>query len=155
MAIERRAYARPWSPNLFVAEMTEPHNRNYLVARMDREVVGYAGLICYGDEAHVTNIAVEPMLQGHGIASRLLLEQARAALHMGGNAISLEVRVTNWRAQRLYARFGFHPVGIRRNYYAELHEDALIMWTDDISTEAYRRRLDAIDRSMSEGPVTA
>ena len=58
---------------------------------------------------------------------------------MGAHAVSLEVRVTNWRAQRLYARFGFRPVGIRRNYYAELHEDALIMWTDDVRTAAYRR----------------
>ena len=104
MAIEREAYARPWSPNLFVAEMTEPNNRNYLVAK-----------------------------------------------DMGGRAVSLEVRVTNWRAQRVYARFGFHPVGIRRNYYAELHEDALIMWTDDIRDAAYRRRLDAIMASLPDG----
>ena len=102
MAIERQAYARPWSPNLFVAEMTEPNNRNYVVARIDRDVAGYAGLICYGDEAHITNIAVDPMLQGHGIAHRLLHEQLIAAREMGGQAVSLEVRVTNWGAQRLY-----------------------------------------------------
>src|SRR4249920_942597 len=79
MAIERQAYARPWTSNLFVAEMTEPSNRNYFVARIDRDVVGYAGLICYDDEAHITNIAVDPMLQGHGIAHRLLAEQIGAA----------------------------------------------------------------------------
>lgn len=151
MAIERQAYARPWSPNLFIAEMMEPHNRNYLVAKVDREVVGYAGLICYGDEAHVTNIAVDPMHQGHGIAHRLLYEQILAAAAMGGLAVSLEVRVTNWGAQRLYARFGFHPVGVRRNYYAELREDALIMWTDDVRAEVYRRRLDAIMAGVPEG----
>jgi ribosomal-protein-alanine N-acetyltransferase len=151
MAIERQAYARPWSPNLFVAEMTEPSNRNYLVARIDREVAGYAGLICYGEEAHITNIAVDPMLQGHGVAHRLLLEQADAALAMGAHAISLEVRVTNWRAQRLYGRFGFCPAGVRRNYYAELHEDALIMWTDDIRTPAFSARLRAIASSLPEG----
>ena len=151
MAIERQAYARPWSPNLFVAEMTEPSNRNYLVARIDRDIVGYAGLICYGEEAHVTNIAVDPMLQGHGIAHRLLYEQLLAARAMGGQAVSLEVRVTNWRAQRLYARFGFHPVGIRRNYYAELREDALIMWTDDIRDAAHRERIDAIVATLAEG----
>ena len=151
MAIERQAYARPWTPNLFVAEMTEPNNRNYVVARIDKDVVGYAGLICYGDEAHITNIAVDTMLQGHGIAHRLLAEQIDAARALGGTAVSLEVRVTNWRAQRLYARFGFHPVGIRRNYYAELHEDALIMWTDDIRDAAYRRRLDAIVGSLPDG----
>src|SRR4029079_5055384 len=151
MAIERQAYARPWTPNLFVAEMSEPNNRNYLVARIDKDVVGYAGLICYGDEAHITNIAVEPMLQGHGIAHRLLAEEIDAARAMGATAVSLEVRVTNWRAQRVYARFGFHPVGIRRNYYAELHEDALIMWTDDIRDAAYGRRLEAIVATLPDG----
>jgi [ribosomal protein S18]-alanine N-acetyltransferase len=151
MAIERQAYARPWSPNLFVAEMTEPNNRAYIVAKIDREVVGYAGLICYGDEAHITNIAVDPMHQGHRIASRLLYEQLVRAVEMGAYAVSLEVRVTNWRAQRLYGRFGFHPVGVRRNYYAELQEDALIMWTDDVRTEAYRRRLEQILLTLPAG----
>jgi ribosomal-protein-alanine N-acetyltransferase len=151
MAIERQAYARPWSPNLFIAEMSEPNNRNYIVAKLDREVAGYAGLICYGDEAHLTNIAVDPMLQGHGIAHRLLYEQIRAAEEMGGQAVSLEVRVTNWRAQRLYARFGFHPVGVRRNYYAELREDALIMWTDDIRTSQHRQRMAEAMSGLPEG----
>jgi len=151
MAIERQAYARPWSPNLFLAEISEPNNRHYLVARLDREVVGYAGLICYGDEAHITNIAVDPMREGHGIAHRLLIEQIAAAEAMGAHAVSLEVRVTNWRAQRVYARFGFHPAGIRRNYYADLHEDALIMWTDDVRTPAYRERLAAIAAALPEG----
>ena len=151
MAIERQAYARPWTPNLFMAEMSEPNNRNYLVARIDKDVVGYAGLICYGDEAHITNIAVDPMLQGHGIAHRLLAEEIGAARELGGVAVSLEVRVTNWRAQRIYARFGFHPVGIRRNYYAELHEDALIMWTDDIRERAFRQRIVSIANKLPEG----
>ena len=151
MAIERQAYARPWTPNLFMAEMSEPNNRNYLVARIDKDVVGYAGLICYGEEAHITNIAVDPMLQGHGIAHRLLAEQIDAARHLGGYAVSLEVRITNWRAQRIYARFGFHPVGIRRNYYAELHEDALIMWTDDIRERAFRQRIVSLVNKLPEG----
>jgi len=70
---------------------------------------------------------------------------------MGATAVSLEVRVTNWRAQRVYARFGFHPVGIRRNYYAELHEDALIMWTDDIRERAFRQRVISIVQRLPEG----
>ncbi|MEA2579886.1 MAG: [ribosomal protein S18]-alanine N-acetyltransferase [Actinomycetota bacterium] len=151
MVIERQAYARPWSPNLFVAEMTEPNNRCYLVARMDREVVGYGGMICYGDEAHITNIAVDPERQRSGVATRLLFELTLQAIEMGGHAISLEVRVTNWGAQRLYGRFGYHPVGIRRNYYQELQEDALIMWTDDIRNPGYGRRLELIAAELPEG----
>ena len=63
------------------------------------------------------------------------------AIEMGARAVSLEVRVTNWGAQRIYARFGFRPVGIRRNYYQEVSEDALIMWTDDVQ-----------DRGLSAAP---
>jgi ribosomal-protein-alanine N-acetyltransferase len=144
MAIERQVYVRPWSPNLFLTEMTEPSNRCYLVARHDRTVVGYGGMICYGDEAHVTNIAVDPQEHRRGIGRRLLHQLSARAVEMNAKAISLEVRVTNWGAQRLYGRFGFQPVGIRRNYYLEMHEDALIMWTDDIRTKAYGRRLDEI-----------
>jgi [ribosomal protein S18]-alanine N-acetyltransferase len=151
MAIERQAHPRPWNPNLFIAEMNETHTRSYLVAKVDREVVGYAGMICYGDEAHLTNVAVDPMLEGHRIASHLVLAEMRAARAMGAHAVSLEVRVTNWRAQRLYARFGFRPVGIRRNYYAELREDALIMWTEDLRTNRYAARLEAIASDLPEG----
>lgn len=148
MSIERQVYARPWSPNLFAAEMTEPSNRCYLVARLHKDVVGYAGMICYGDEAHVTNVAVDPQHQRHGVATRLMYEELLEAKAMGAHAVSLEVRVTNWGAQRLYAWFGFHPVGLRRNYYQELHEDALIMWTDDVRSDEFARRLERVAAAM-------
>jgi ribosomal-protein-alanine N-acetyltransferase len=151
MAIERRVYTRPWSPNLFVAEMTEMHNRCYLVARIDREVVGYAGLICYGDEAHVTNIAVDPERQRQKIGTRLLYELMGRSIEIGARAVSLEVRVSNAGAQRMYERFGFRPVGIRKNYYQETNEDALIMWTDDVRASEYRRRLESILAELPEG----
>ena len=151
MAIERQVYPRPWSPNLFVVEMTETNNRCYLVARSDRTVVGYAGLICYGDEAHVTNIAVEPTLHRHKVGTRLLHDLIVNAIDMGADAVSLEVRVSNWGAQRLYARFGYRPVGVRKNYYQELQEDALIMWADEIRTPAYAQRLARIAADLPEG----
>lgn len=151
MAIERQVYSRPWSPNLFLAEMTEPVNRRYLVAKVDKEIVGYAGLIRYGEEAHVTNIAVDPSHHRRKVASRLLYELLVNAIEMGAQAVSLEVRVSNWGAQRLYGRFGFHPVGLRRNYYQELNEDALIMWTDDVRSKAYAARLAEIGNELPEG----
>jgi [ribosomal protein S18]-alanine N-acetyltransferase len=150
MAIERQVYARPWSPNLFLAEMADSGNRCYLVARIDREVVGYGGLICYGDEAHVTNVAVDPMQHRHKIGTRLLYELVVNAIDMGAQAVSLEVRVSNWGAQRMYGRFGFRPVGIRRNYYQELNEDALIMWTDDVRTPTFANRLASIVEELPE-----
>ena len=120
------------------------------MARTHKEVVGYGGLICYGDEAHITNVAVDPMHQGHGIATRLLAELIPQAIELGARAVSLEVRVTNWGAQRIYS-VRVPPVGIRRNYYQEVSEDALIMWTDDVRTQAYRRRLDEIEETLPEG----
>ena len=149
MAIERQVYPRPWSPNLFVAEMSESANRCYLVARIDRQVVGYAGMICYGEEAHVTNIAIDPLHHRQKIATRLLHDLIGQAVEMGAEAVSLEVRVTNWGAQRLYGGFGFRPIGVRKNYYQEINEDALIMWVDDIRTSRYR---DLLRRRMQDVP---
>ena len=150
MAIERLVYPRPWSPNLFIAEMADTSNRCYLVARLDKQVVGYGGLICYGEEAHVTNIAVDPSHQRHKIGTRLLHDLVLAAIDMGAQTISLEVRVSNWGAQRLYGRFGFRPVGVRKNYYQEINEDALIMWLDEIRTPAFAHRLERIMEDMPE-----
>jgi len=151
MAIERQVYPRPWSPNLFLSEMSESRNRCYLVARLDREVVGYGGLICYGEEAHVTNVAVDPLQHRRRIGSRILNDLIEAALDMGADAVSLEVRVTNWGAQRLYGRFGFRPVGVRKNYYQEVNEDALIMWLDDIRESERRRMLRDLVSGLPEG----
>ncbi|MEX2101361.1 MAG: ribosomal protein S18-alanine N-acetyltransferase [Actinomycetota bacterium] len=151
MAIERRVYPRPWSPNLFLNEMMETSNRCYLVARVDRAIVGYGGLISYGDEAHVTNIAVAPEQQRHKVGTRLLHDLVFGGIELGAEAISLEVRVSNWGAQRLYGSFGFRPVGIRKNYYQEINEDALIMWVDDIRTRVYAERLEAIAAELPEG----
>jgi [ribosomal protein S18]-alanine N-acetyltransferase len=151
MAIERQVYPRPWSPNLFLSEMTELRNRTYLVARLEREVAGYAGIMSYGDEAHVTTIAVDPAWHRHKIGTRLLYELISEAYRMGARAVSLEVRVSNYGAQRLYSRFGFRPVGIRKNYYQETGEDALVMWTDDIRSRGYRGQLERIIGEVPRG----
>jgi [ribosomal protein S18]-alanine N-acetyltransferase len=150
MAIERRVYPRPWSPNLFVSEMTAGHGRAYLVALEGRQVVGYAGLISYGEEAHVTTIAVDPERQRRKVGTRLLFELLHNARALGAHAVSLEVRVTNWGAQRMYARFGFRPVGIRKGYYQETNEDAVVMWTDDIRTPEYERLLGRLEEGLPE-----
>jgi [ribosomal protein S18]-alanine N-acetyltransferase len=144
MAIERQVYPRPWSPSLFLAEMSEQSNRAYLVARLGREVVGYGGLICYGDEAHITTIAVDPDQHRRKIGTRLMAELIQAAVDLGARAVSLEVRVSNWGAQRLYGRFGFRPVGVRKNYYQETNEDALIMWVDDVHSAEYQDLLERL-----------
>src|SRR4051812_20830090 len=95
MAIEREVYPRPWSPSLYLSEMSETSNRAYLVARIGRDVVGYGGMICYGDEAHITTIAVDPVHHRRKIGTRLMFELLSAALDMGARAVSLEVRMSN------------------------------------------------------------
>jgi ribosomal-protein-alanine N-acetyltransferase len=126
--IERRVYPRPWTMTLFLSEIVQRSTRYYLVARARRRVVGYAGRMVFGDEAHVTNTSVDPDAHRRKIASRLLFALVTEARLRGATACTLEVRVANHASQRLYRQFGFAPVGIRKNYYAETGEDALIMW---------------------------
>jgi [ribosomal protein S18]-alanine N-acetyltransferase len=150
MAIERQVYPRPWSPNLFLSEMSDLQNRTYLVARVGREVVGYGGVL-YGEEAHITTIAVDPAHHRRKIGTRVLHDLIQDALLIGANAVSLEVRVSNYGAQRLYSRFGFRPVGIRKRYYQDPEEDALIMWVDAIRSVAYHQQLERIIEQVPEG----
>ena len=151
MAIERQVYPRPWTPTLFLSEMHAGATRAYLVAMMDRAVVGYGGLMSYGEEAHVTTIAVDPEQQRHKIGTRVLYELIQRARQMGAHAVSLEVRVSNWAAQRMYGKFGFRPVGVRKGYYQETNEDALVMWTDDVRTPDYNRILESIISQVPQG----
>ena len=151
MSIERKVYPRPWSPNLFLSEMSELRNRAYLVAKVGREVVGYAGMMCYGDEAHVTTIAVAPEHHRRKVGTRLLYELVRESIRQGARAVSLEVRWTNYGAQDLYRKFGFRPVGRRKNYYQETNEDALVMWVEEIRGREYQDRLDAIIAQVPDG----
>jgi ribosomal-protein-alanine N-acetyltransferase len=152
MAIERQVYPRPWSPSLFLSEMTDPRNRTYLVARLGRDVVGYGGVMVHRDEAHITTIAVDPAHHRRKIGTRLLYELVSEGIRMGASAVSLEVRVSNHGAQNLYRRFGFRPVGIRKGYYQETGEDALVMWADDLRTADYRMLLDGIIDELMPGP---
>jgi ribosomal-protein-alanine N-acetyltransferase len=123
-------------------------SRAYYVARVGRELVGYAGLMMTLDEGHITTIAVDPERHRLKIGSRLLLVVAREAIERGASALTLEVRMSNHAAQDMYRRFGFAPVGVRKNYYQEVNEDALVMWARDVDQPAYREQLERIERSI-------
>jgi ribosomal-protein-alanine N-acetyltransferase len=148
--IERRVYPRPWTMTLFLSEIVQRSTRFYIVARAHRRVVGYAGLMVFGDEAHVTNIAVDPDAHRRKVAARLLYALISEARRRGATACTLEVRVANHAAQGLYQQFGFAPVGIRKNYYAETNEDALIMWAEGLQTAEYGGRLAELARRVPE-----
>lgn len=150
LSIEARVYPRPWSASLFLSELAQRSSRTYLVARHQGEVVGYAGMMFTGPEAHVTNIAVDPDYHGHKIGTRLLLTLITEAMARATETISLEVRVSNANAQSMYAKFGFTVVGVRRGYYIETREDALVMVVEGALSNAYRQRLQGIRKELEE-----
>ncbi len=150
VAIEQQVFPTPWSLSLYLSELTMGSTRAYFVALSGSEVVGYAGLMLAVGEGHVTTIGVAPRWQRHGIGTRLLLELAHTARAGGADDLTLEVRLSNTGAQAMYHRFGFVPAGIRKNYYAEVHEDALIMWAHDIQSDDYARRLEIIEAGVAE-----
>ncbi len=151
LAIEQVTNHRPWSLGLFMGELRMPTSRCYVVALDAHRVVGFAGTMITGDEGHVTNIAVHPDQHRRGIGVRMMVVAMHEAIARGVTAMTLEVRMTNTAAQELYRRFGFVPGGVRRNYYSELGEDALIMWAHDIDTDDYAARLAAIEDSLTGG----
>jgi ribosomal-protein-alanine N-acetyltransferase len=148
LRIESQVYPRPWSLPLFMSELNLRTSRVYVAARIDGVIVGYAGLMVAGDEAHVTNIAVDPAWQRNKVGSRLLAHLFRATVAQGARHLTLEVRVSNVGAQTMYRRFGFEPAGIRKNYYAESKEDALVMWAHDLDSGAAGDRLAAIEAAI-------
>jgi [ribosomal protein S18]-alanine N-acetyltransferase len=150
VGIEEEVYPRPWSAALFLSEIAQRASRRYTVALIGPMVVGYSGLMVVGDEGHVTTLTVDTRWQQHGIGTLMLLDLARAAPSLGVHHLTLEVRVGNAPAQVLYRRFGFAPVGVRKNYYAETGEDAIIMWARDVHTAAYAERLGRIEVSLLE-----
>ena len=141
LRIEQQVYPRPWTFGLFLSEIGQRTTRLYVVARVGGEVVGYAGLFRAIDDGHITTVAVDPAWHRHGIATRMLVALARGAVERGCVNLTLEVRMSNSGAQALYQRFGFVPAGVRKGYYPETREDALVMWANDVDTPDYAARL--------------
>lgn len=148
LMIEARVYPRPWSMSLFLSELAQRGTRSYIVARQDAQVVGYAGMMFTGPEAHVTNIAVDPDFHGRKIGMRLLYSLVTEAVAKGAETISLEVRVSNHVAQAMYIKFGFSAVSTRKGYYIETNEDALVMVIHEARSNDQRRRLQAIRKEI-------
>ncbi len=146
--IEGQVYPRPWSHSLFASEIALRSSRAYFVARVGRDVVGYAGVMMSLTDGHVTTIAVDPAWHRHGIGMRLLLALAREGIERGATALTLEVRLSNRGAQELYKRFGFTAVGVRKGYYQDTGEDALVMWAYGVDELAYTRLLAGLERAI-------
>ena len=131
-AIELESFSIAWSKQSFVQELTKNKLAFYFVAKdvdgKTDKVVGYAGLWHVVTEGHVTNVAVAPACRGKGIGSMLVERILAFAVEKDMIGVTLEVRVGNKAALSLYKRHGFLSAGIRKNYYTDTGEDAIVMW---------------------------
>jgi [ribosomal protein S18]-alanine N-acetyltransferase len=128
-AIEKRAYPTPWSRSMFASELAKPTSI-CLGALEGEELVGYVINSRYVDAWHVMNVAVDPDRQRRGVATALLERLFELTADDERRGYTLEVRMSNTGAIRLYEQLGFEARGIRRGYYTDNREDALIMWRD-------------------------
>jgi ribosomal-protein-alanine N-acetyltransferase len=131
--IERRSYPTPWSRSMFASELAKPSS--LCLGAFDAEggqLVGYLIISRYVDAWHIMNIAVTPEYRRRGIATTLLRRLFELTSDDDVRGYTLEVRVSNDEAIRLYERLGFEPRGVRRGYYTDNREDALVMWKDPV-----------------------
>lgn len=136
MEIEPVAFgSHHWSRQSFTNELTNSTG-HYFAARdcQDKRILGYSGFWLIGEEAHITTLAVHPDFRRLHVGERLLVNYIIQARKVGADWITLEVRVSNESAQRLYGKYSFRSLGVRRNYYQDNGEDALVLWTDRLSS---------------------
>ena len=130
LRIEESQFPEPWTKSMLLDEVRNTTTRRYTVAVEEDRLVGYLGVMFVLDELHVNTIGTLRGEESRGIASSLLDEAWIDARQRHIVRATLEVAVSNARAQRLYFRYGFHPVGVRKNYYERTREDALVLWAD-------------------------
>jgi [ribosomal protein S18]-alanine N-acetyltransferase len=148
--VERLSFPVPWPSYAFRQELETNRLARYLLVRVDGDVVAYAGIWLMVDEAHITTFAVRPEWRRQGIGARLLLAVLELAADVGADVATLEVRLSNLPARKLYERFGFRPVGLRPRYYSDNGEDALIMTTESLDSRSMRERLARLQEEVGE-----
>lgn len=132
MAVEQDSFLTPWSRSAFEEELAQNRLARYIVAVENDEIVGYAGTWLVINEAHVTNVAVSGQRRREGIGRLLMQKLMELARENDMESMTLEVRVSNSAARHLYQQLGFVEAGIRKNYYSETKEDALILWCEKL-----------------------
>jgi [ribosomal protein S18]-alanine N-acetyltransferase len=128
--IEEKSFATPWSRYAFTCELMDNDFARYFVLIHDELVIGYMGLWVILDEAHITNVAIHPDYRNRRLGEVLIREVVWRCQGLGVLRMTLEVRVSNLSAQSLYTRLGFVSAGVRKGYYTDNQEDAIIMWKE-------------------------
>jgi [ribosomal protein S18]-alanine N-acetyltransferase len=152
-AIEIASFNIPWPPHAYRNELESNKLAHYLVARAGDTVAGYGGMWLMVDEAHITTFAVHPAWRRQRIGERLLLAFLDLAIDRGAREATLEVRLSNLAARKLYEKYGFRPVGLRPRYYSDDHEDALIMTTSALDEPAMRERIERLRTDLDAAPA--
>lgn len=130
MNVEQHSFPTPWPEEIFRQEITQNQHAHYFVVELNEEIIGYAGTWIVADDAQITNIAILPTFRGRKVGQQLFAHVLQYAMQMGVSRLSLEVRISNVVAQKMYRKFGLVPGGIRKNYYTDNLEDALVMWVN-------------------------
>jgi len=151
--IERSSFTTPWPPQAYRQELEANRLAAYLVGVIGAEVVAYGGIWLMVDEAHVTTFAVHPRYRRRRIGERLLLALLDLSLDRHAREATLEVRLSNLAARRLYEKYGFRPVGIRPRYYSDNQEDALIMTTELLAGTQMRQRMTRLRAALDAAPA--
>jgi ribosomal-protein-alanine N-acetyltransferase len=151
-AIEQASFTTPWPPHAYRNELQANRLAQYLVVRAGSEVVGYAGLWLMVDEAHITTFAIHPAWRRRRLGERLLLAVLDVARAQRAREATLEVRLSNLAARRLYEKYGFRPVGLRPNYYSDDREDALIMTTETLDSPRMTARIERLRTALEAAP---
>jgi len=151
--IEEASFTTPWPPNAYRSELLTNRLASYLVARLAGQVVGYGGMWLMVDEAHITTFAVHPAWRRRRLGERLLLAFLDLARDRHAREATLEVRLSNLAAGRLYEKYGFRPVGVRPRYYSDNNEDALIMTTLPLAEPEMRERIARLRAEIDAAPA--
>jgi ribosomal-protein-alanine N-acetyltransferase len=152
-SIELASFTAPWPPHAYRSELESNKLAHYLVARAGDTVAAYGGMWLMADEAHITTFAVHPAWRRQRIGERLLLAFLDVAIDQGAHEATLEVRLSNLAARKLYEKYGFRPVGLRPRYYSDDHEDALIMTTSPLTEPAMRERIERLRAELEAAPA--
>ena len=139
--IERASFSTVWPSDAFFNELSTNKLAHYFVGRLDDRIVAYGGIWVILEDSHVTTLAVDPAYRGKRFGEIMLLRLIDEALERGAAWMTLEVRESNTIAQQLYRKYGFTTVTMRRGYYSDDNESALVMWAGNLKSELYRNRL--------------
>lgn len=130
LEVEKASFTTPWTKETYEHEITNNDYAHYFVVEADDNIIGYVGIWLVESDAQITNIAILPSYRGYKIGEKLFGFALQYVIQKGAIRLSLEVRVSNVIAQKLYRKFGLVPGGIRKGYYPDDGEDALVMWVD-------------------------